>query len=238
MNIRQTDTGGLQMEYKIMGNTIPAVEIGLNKGETMFTQSGGMSWQSDGIEMTTNTRGGVLKGLGRMFSGESMFMAHYKALRDGASIAFASTVPGSIVPVQVGSANGLILQKGAFLCAEDSVELETIFTKKLSAGFFGGEGFILQRLSGSGMAFLEIDGDIVQKELKPGEVLKVDTGNVAAFAPTVGYEIEMVKGMGNILFGGEGLFLTKLTGPGKVILQTMNFAEFAGTIAARIPSNG
>lgn len=238
MNIRQTDTGGLQMEYKIMGNTIPAVEIGLNKGETMFTQSGGMSWQSDGIEMTTNTRGGVLKGLGRMFSGESMFMAHYKALRDGASIAFASTVPGSIVPVQVGSANGLILQKGAFLCAEDSVELETIFTKKLSAGFFGGEGFILQRLTGSGMAFLEIDGDIVQKELKPGEVLKVDTGNVAAFAPTVGYEIEMVKGMGNILFGGEGLFLTKLTGPGKVILQTMNFAEFAGTIAARIPSNG
>lgn len=226
------------MEYKIMGNTIPAVEIGLNKGETMFTQSGGMSWQSDGIEMTTNTRGGVLKGLGRMFSGESMFMAHYKALRDGASIAFASTVPGSIVPVQVGSANGLILQKGAFLCAEDSVELETIFTKKLSAGFFGGEGFILQRLTGSGMAFLEIDGDIVQKELKPGEVLKVDTGNVAAFAPTVGYEIEMVKGMGNILFGGEGLFLTKLTGPGKVILQTMNFAEFAGTIAARIPSNG
>lgn len=226
------------MEYKIIGNTIPAVEIGLNKGETMFTQSGGMSWQSDGIEMATNTRGGVLKGLGRMFSGESMFMAHYKALRDGASIAFASTVPGSIVPVQVGSANGLILQKGAFLCAENSVELETIFTKKLSAGFFGGEGFILQRLTGSGMAFLEIDGDIVQRDLKPGEVMKVDTGNVAAFAPTVGYEIEMVKGMGNILFGGEGLFLTKLTGPGKVILQTMNFAEFAGTIAARIPSNG
>lgn len=226
------------MEYKIIGNTIPAVEIGLNQGEMMFTQSGGMSWQSDGIEMSTNARGGVLKGLGRMFSGESMFMAHYKALRDGASIAFASTVPGSIVPVQVGSSNGLILQKGAFLCAEDSVELETVFTKKLSAGFFGGEGFILQKLTGNGMAFLEIDGDIVQRDLKPGEVLKVDTGNIAAFAPTVGYEVETVKGMGNILFGGEGLFLTKLTGPGKVILQTMNFAEFAGTIAARIPSNG
>lgn len=238
MNICQMDTGGLQMEYKIIGNTIPAVEIGMNQGETMFTQSGGMSWQSDGIEMSTNARGGVLKGLGRMFSGESMFMAHYKALRDGASIAFASTVPGSIVPVQVGNSNGLILQKGAFLCAEDSVELETVFTKKLSAGFFGGEGFILQKLTGNGMAFLEIDGDIVQRDLKPGEVLKVDTGNVAAFAPTVGYEIETVKGMGNILFGGEGLFLTKLTGPGKVILQTMNFAEFAGTIAARIPSNG
>lgn len=226
------------MEYKIVGATLPAVEVYLNQGETMFTQSGGMSWQSDGIEMTTNTRGGVLKGLGRMFSGESMFLAHYRALKDQASIAFAATVPGSIVPVDVGSSNGLIMQKGAFLCAEDSVQLETIFTKKFSAGFFGGEGFILQRLTGSGKAFLEIDGDIVQKDLKPGEVLKVDTGNVAAFAPTVSYEIETVKGMGNILFGGEGLFLTKLTGPGKVILQTMNFADFAGTIAARIPSNG
>lgn len=226
------------MEYKIVGATLPAVEVCLNQGETMFTQSGGMSWQSDGIEMTTNARGGVLKGLGRMFSGESMFLAHYKALKDQALIAFAATVPGSIVPVDVGSSNGLIMQKGAFLCAEDSVQLETIFTKKFSAGFFGGEGFILQKLTGSGKAFLEIDGDIVQKDLKPGEVIKVDTGNVAAFAPTVSYEIETVKGMGNILFGGEGLFLTKLTGPGKVILQTMNFADFAGTIAARIPSNG
>lgn len=226
------------MEYKVMGTTVPAVEIQMNQGETMFTQSGGMSWQSDGIEMSTNTRGGVLKGLGRMFSGESMFLAHYRAVKDHASIAFAATVPGSIVPVDVGASNGLIMQKGAFLCAEDSVQLETIFTKKFSAGFFGGEGFILQRLTGSGKAFLEIDGDIVQKDLKPGEVLKVDTGNVAAFAPTVSYEIETVKGMGNILFGGEGLFLTRLTGPGKVILQTMNFADFAGTIAARIPSNG
>lgn len=226
------------MEYTIIGNTIPAVEVRMNRGETMFTQSGGMAWQSDGIEMSTNTRGGVLKGLGRMFSGESMFMAHYSALRDNASIAFASTVPGSIVPIDVGSMNGLILQKGAFLCAEDSVQLETVFTKKLSAGFFGGEGFILQRLTGKGKAFLEIDGDIIQKDLKPGEILKVDTGNVAAFSPGVGYEIETVKGLGNIFLGGEGLFLTKLTGPGRVILQTMNFAEFAGTIAARIPSNG
>jgi len=226
------------MNYKIIGSTIPAVEVELNRGEAMFTQSGGMSWQSDGIEMSTNTRGGVLKGIGRMFAGESMFMAHYRALRDHATIAFASTVPGSIVPIEVGSANGLILQKGAFLCAEDSVHLETIFTKKFTSGFFGGEGFVLQRLTGSGKAFLEIDGDIVQKELKPGEVIKVDTGNVAAFTPNVSYEIETVKGMGNILFGGEGLFLTKLTGPGKVILQTMNFADFAGRIAARIPSNG
>lgn len=226
------------MNYKMIGKTIPAVEVQLNKGETMFSQSGGMAWQSDGIEMSTNTRGGVLKGLGRMFAGESMFIAHYQAARDNAFISFASTVPGSIVPVDVGRNNGLIIQKGAFLCAENSVQLETVFTKKFSAGFFGGEGFILQQLVGSGMAFLEIDGDVEQRELQPGEVLKVDTGNVAAFSPSVSYEIETVKGMGNILFGGEGLFLTKLTGPGKVILQTMNFAEFAGHIAARIPSNG
>lgn len=225
------------MNYTITGTTVPAVELTLNGGETVFTQSGGMSWQSDGIEMSTNTRGGMLKGLGRMLSGESMFLAHYSAVRDNASIAFASTVPGSIVPIDVGKANGLIIQKGAFLCAADSVQLETVFTKKLSSGFFGGEGFILQKLTGSGMAFLEIDGDIVQKDLKPGEVIKVDTGNVAAFAPGVGYEVEMVKGMGNIFFGGEGLFLTKLTGPGRVILQTMNFADFAGKIASRIPTS-
>lgn len=155
------------MDYKIIGKVIPAVEIRLNKGETMFTQSGGMSWQSDGLEMSTNTRGGMLKGLGRMLSGESMFMAHYSAVRDGATIAFASTVPGSIVSVDAENAGGLIVQKGAFLCAEDSVELETVFTKKLSSGFFGGEGFILQRISGRGKAFLEIDGDMVQKELQP-----------------------------------------------------------------------
>lgn len=226
------------MNYNITGTTVPAVELTLNRGETVFTQSGGMSWQSDGIQMDTNTRGGVLKGLGRMFSGESMFLAHYTAVKDNAFAAFAATVPGSIIPVDVSKVNGMIIQKGAFLCAENSVQLETVFTKKFSSGFFGGEGFILQRLTGSGMAFLEIDGDMVQKDLKPGEVLKVDTGNVAAFAPGVGYEVEMIKGMGNILFGGEGLFVTKLTGPGRVILQTMNFADFAGRIAARIPTNG
>lgn len=224
------------MNYKMVGQTVPAVEMQLNRGEVIFTQSGGMAWQSDGITMSTNSRGGVLKGIGRMLAGESMFIAHYEAVRDNVMIAFASTVPGSILDVDVNGFNGLIIQKGAFLCAENSVELETVFTKKLSSGFFGGEGFILQRLTGSGKAFLEIDGDATMKELAPGEVLKVDTGNVVAFAPTVGYEVETVKGMGNILFGGEGLFLTKLTGPGKVVLQTMNFADFTGQIAARIPS--
>lgn len=226
------------MEYKVVGKIVPAVELVLQRGETVFTQSGGMSWQTDGIEMNTNTRGGFMKGLGRMFAGESMFIAHYTATVDGAKITFASNVAGSVVPVDVSKSQGLILQKGAFLCAQDSVNLETVLTKKLSSGFFGGEGFILQRLSGTGMAFMEVDGDMVQVDLQPGEVLKVDTGNVVAFTPGVAYEIETIKGLGNILVGGEGLFLTKLTGPGRVFLQTMNYAEFVGKIASALPSRG
>ena len=193
---------------------------------------------TDGVEMTTNAKGGLMKGLGRMFAGESLFMATYRARRPGAMIAFASTVAGRILPVDVSATGGMICQKGAFLCAEDGVNLNITLTKKLSSGVFGGEGFILQDISGHGMVFLEIDGDMVEKELQPGEVLKVDTGNVVAFDRSVRYEIETVKGLGNIFFGGEGLFLTKLTGPGRVVLQTQNVAEFAGRIARFIPTSG
>lgn len=193
---------------------------------------------TEGIEMSTNARGGLMKGLGRMFAGESMFMATYRAERAGSSIAFASTVAGRVLPVDVGANGGLICQKGAFLCAQETVELNITFSKKFSAGLFGGEGFILQDLSGSGIAFLEIDGDMVERELAPGEVLKVDTGNVVAFERSVSYEVETVKGLGNIFFGGEGLFLTKLVGPGRVIMQTQNIAEFAGRIARFIPTSG
>lgn len=171
-----------------------------------------------------------------MFAGESIFMARYIAQTAGATIAFASTVAGEILPINVGETGGLICQKGAFLCSEPSVNLNITLTKKFSSGLFGGEGFILQDISGQGMVFLEIDGDKVIKELAPGEVLKVDTGNVVAFDRNVKYEVETVKGLKNIFLGGEGLFLTKLTGPGKVILQTQNFNEFAGRIARMIPS--
>lgn len=228
---------GGNMKYRIVGSTMPAVEILFDApGESMYTQSGGMAWMSDGIEMNTSTNGGLLKGVGRMFAGESLFMANYTATRAGASISFASTVAGEILPVNIGETNGLICQKGAFLCSEPGVNLSITFTKKFSAGFFGGEGFILQDITGTGMVFLEIDGDKVIKDLAPGEVLKVDTGNVVGFDKSVKYEIETVKGMKNIFFGGEGLFLTKLTGPGRVILQTQNFNEFAGRIARMIPS--
>ena len=166
-----------------------------------------------------------------------MFMANYTAKNDGATIAFASTVPGAIMPVDLSNIpQGLIIQKGAFLCAENSVETSVTLTKKFGAGLFGGEGFILQKASGKGMLFLEVDGDVIEKELEPGEVLKVDTGNVVAFDSNVKYEIETVKGLGNIFLGGEGLFLTKLVGPGKVILQSQNFQDFAGRVIKLMPS--
>ena len=225
------------MNYKIIGETVPVVEMRLNKGETVYTQSGGMTYQSEGIEMSTNTHGGIMKGLGRMLAGESMFMANYTAKNDGATIAFASTVPGAIMPVDLSNIpQGLIIQKGAFLCAENSVETSVTLTKKFGAGLFGGEGFILQKASGKGMLFLEVDGDVIEKELEPGEVLKVDTGNVVAFDSNVKYEIETVKGLGNIFLGGEGLFLTKLVGQGKVILQSQNFQDFAGRVIKLMPS--
>lgn len=226
------------MQYKIVGKTVPTVEVTLNRGESMYTQRGGMSWQTQGIKMQTNARGGVMKSLGRMFAGESMFMSTYTAEIDNAQIAFATTVPGDIKAINMSEIpNGITVQKGAFLCAEPNVELKVTFSKRFSAGLFGGEGFILQKAQGKGMLFLEIDGDPIEKELAPGEILKVDTGNVVAFENTVSYEIETVKELGNILLGGEGLFLTRLVGPGKVIIQSQNFGDFAGKIISMIPGS-
>ena len=184
------------MDYKILGQTVPVVEVTMNNGESMYTQTGGMSYQTEGIKMRTNARGGLMKSLGRMFTGESIFMTNYDAEKDGAQIAFATTVPGTILPVDLDKHDeGMILQKGSFLCAEQSVDLKVTFTKKLGAAFFGGEGLILQKATGNGMLFLEVDGDAIEKELADGEVLKVDTGNVVGFEPTVTYTIEMVKGL-------------------------------------------
>ncbi|POP34575.1 TIGR00266 family protein [Lactonifactor longoviformis] len=224
------------MRYRIVGSIMPAVEMQLQAGESIYTQTGGMSWMSDGILMNTNARGGFMKGLGRMFTGESFFMTTYTSQREKAEIAFSSTVPGEILPLDLRKYGSMICQKGAFLCAQEQVTADAVFTKKLSSGLFGGEGFILQELRGNGMAFLEIDGNKVEKDLAPGEVIKVDTGNVAAFETSVSYDIEMVKGGMNMFLGGEGLFMTKLTGPGHVILQTQNFSEFVGRIKQYIPT--
>ena len=225
------------MEYQIKGQTVPVVEFTLNRNESLYTQSGGMVYQSNDIQMQTNARGGVLASIGRAFSGESIFMANYTATNDNQKIAFAASVPGSIIPVDLSTLpQGIILQKGAFLCAEQTVTTKVAFTKRFSAGLFGGEGFVLQHAQGSGKLFIEVDGDAMEFILQPGEVLKVDTGNVVAFSPTVSYEVEMVHGLGNILFGGEGLFHTKLVGPGKVIVQSQNFREFANRIIPYIPT--
>ena len=224
------------MRYNIFGGNLPAVAITLNRGESIYTQSGGMTWMTDNITMETNMRGGLFKGLSRMLSGESLFMATYTAQADGAEITLASTFPGSIVAVDI-SKGSVIIQKNAFLCAQPTVELSMYTTKNIGSGLFGGEGFILQKLSGRGYTFFEIDGTCYEKVLAPGEIVKVDTGNIAAFEESVRYEVEVVKGFKNILFGGEGLFLSKLTGPGRVWLQTMTMPSFAQRIIPFLPNN-
>ncbi len=225
------------MRYEIWGEQLPAVTMQLEVGESVYTQRGGLSWMSDGINMETNMKGGLGKALGRMFSGESLFMATYTARHAGAQITFASSMPGNIKVFEIGPGREYIAQKSAFLCAQPGVTLSAEFTRSFKGGLFGGEGFILQRYTGSGLVFLELDGAIREYTLAPGEVLKVDTGNVAAFESTVGYSAEMVKGFTNILFGGEGLFLTTLQGPGKVWLQTMSVSELAGRILPYMPSH-
>ena len=224
------------METKITGDSLPVVICKLNKGEQVITEKGGMSWMSNGFNMETSTNGGLFKGLGRALSGESLFMNTYTATEDGAEIAFASSFPGRILEFNLAQGQSIIAQKTAFLCSEKTVNLSMHFQKKLGAGLFGGEGFIMQKIDGPGKVFLEIDGDIVEKTLAPGEVLKVDNGYVAAMESTVQMNIETVKGMKNILLGGEGLFLTTLTGPGKVYLQTMPVSNLVGMVAARIPA--
>ena len=216
---------------------MPAVTLTLASGESIYTQSGGMTWMSDGISMTTNARGGFGKSIGRMFMGESIFMVTYTAQRPESTITLASTLPGTIKAFRITPGYELIAQKQSFLCATQGVELSVKWTRRMGAGLFGGEGFILESIKGEGLVFFEIDGSIREYDLAPGEVLKVDTGNVAMFESTVSYEIETVKGFKNVFFGGEGLFLTKLTGPGKVWLQTMTIPGLAARLAPYLPSN-
>ena len=222
------------MNYEIKGGNFPIVVCNPKKGEKMITEKGSMVWMSPAIQMET-TGGGVGKMFSKAFSGESIFQNIYTAQAD-AMITFGSSFPGRVVPVEIAPGKELIAQKSAFLASEIGVELSIHFNKKIGAGFFGGEGFIMQRLSGHGTAFIEIDGDLVQYELKPGQKIIVDTGNVAAFDSTVSIDIQKVPGVKNILFGGEGLFHTVLTGPGKIWLQTMPIVNVANSIRPYIPT--
>lgn len=223
------------MQYQILGETMPAVRILLDTGESVYTQSGGMTSMQDGITMETNMRGGMLGGLGRLFSGESLFMATFRANRPEQELLISSTMPGSILPLQLDGRMEYICQKQSFLCATQGVELSA-YAQFGSGGFLGGEGLVMQKLSGQGLAFLELDGTVIEKTLAPGEMLRVSTGHVALYEATVSYRAEMVRGFKNILFGGEGLFLTVLEGPGKVWVQSMCVAEFAAKMIPYIPS--
>ena len=223
------------MKYEIKGGAFPVVICQLGDGEQMITERGSMVWQTPNIQM--DTRGG---GIGKMFSkalsGESMFQNVYTA-RGAGTIAFGSSFPGRIIPLEIAPGREMVLQKRAFLASESGVELSIHFSKKLGAGFFGGEGFIMQKLSGRGTAFVEIDGDMIEQTLAPGEQLVVDTGNVAGFTPGVTMEIRQVAGLKNKLLGGEGFFNTLLTGPGTVWLQTMPISGVAAVIHDCFPSS-
>lgn len=223
------------MQYEIKGEPTPVVICHVENGETMITESGSMVWMSPNMEMQT-TAGGFGKVFGRMFTGENLFQNRYTARGGSGMVAFASSFPGKIVAVQVSPERPVIAQKCAFLAAEEGVELSVFFQKKIGAGFFGGEGFLLQKLTGRGIAFLEVDGHGEEYFLAPGEKLIVDTGNLAYMDATCSVDIQTVKGVKNMFFGGEGLFHTVITGPGKVVLQTMPMSALAAALAPLLPS--
>ena len=223
------------MKYTIQGGQLPIAICELEAGEEMFTESGGMSWMSGNIAMSTNMEGGLMKGLGRMFSGESLFIATYKAQGGPGLIAFASSFPGSIVALDLADGQSLVCQKRSFLAATRTVTLAMHFQKKLGAGFFGGEGFVMERITGPGTAFIEIDGAAIEYDLRPGQTMKVDTGHVAIMDSSVNLDITTVKGFKNVLFGGEGMFLTTITGPGHVWLQSMSIENVAKNIIPFLP---
>ena len=222
------------MKYRIEGEPFPVVICDVEAGEKLITQKGAMSWMSPNMKMET-VGGGIGKMFGRMFSGESMFQNHYTAQGGPGQIAFASSFPGSIRAIEITPDNPFIVQKKGFLFSEESVQLSTHFQKRFSAGFFGGEGFIMQKLSGNGLAFIEIDGYAVEYELQAGQQMVVDTGYLAAMSHTCSMEIVTVPGVKNALFGGEGVFNTVVKGPGKVILQTMPINNMAGALYENMP---
>lgn len=225
------------MQYEIKGTPLPAVICSVNENESLKTEKGAMSWMSPNMQMSTNAGGGVGKAFSRMFSGESMFQNVYTAQGGAGMIAFASSFPGEILAIPVSASNSIVAQKSAFLACEEGVDMSIFFQKKVGSGFFGGEGFIMQKFSGNGIVFLEIDGSVITYELQAGQSMLVDTGYLAAMDETVSVDIQSVKGVGNVLFGGEGLFNTRVTGPGKIWLQTMPASAVARILVPYLPTN-
>ena len=225
------------MNYSIEGEPLPVIICTLEDGETMITEKGAMSWMSPNMQMETTSNGGIGKMFGRAFSGESMFVNRYTARGGNGLTAFASSFPGSIRAFNIAPGQEIIAQKSAFLASTTDVELSIFFQKRVASGFFGGEGFIMQKLSGNGIVFLEFDGYVKEYELSQGQQIIVDTGYLAAMTAGCSIEIQTVPGVKNMLFGGEGLFNTVVTGPGRVWLQSMPVAQLAGAIRPFIPSS-
>ncbi|MEF2806380.1 MAG: TIGR00266 family protein [Massilistercora timonensis] len=224
------------MKYEIKGDTLPVVLCYLEGGEKMINEGGSMSWMSPNMKMETTTNGGVGKAFGRMFAGEKMFQNVYTAEGGNGMIAFASSFPGSIRAFEITPGQDMVFQKSAFLAGEAGVNLSIFFNKRFGAGLFGGEGFIMQRVSGQGIVFAEFDGHVIEYELQPGQQIIVDTGHLAAMSATCGIDIQSVPGVKNMLFGGEGFFNTVITGPGHVWLQTMPISNVAGILRPYLPS--
>lgn len=238
-HVRHEFVGGKgRISYRIDGTIMQVVTIQLEPGEVIYSESGGMSWMSGNVEMRTHSGGGLGKMLKRAVAGESLFITDFFVNNGRGVVSFASEFPGKVLPFDLKQGESLIVQKDAFMCAEKSVDLDMHFRKRLGTGLFGGEGFIMQRLTGPGLVFVEVDGEVVEYELKADQVLKVDTGHIAAYEPTVDFDVTLVKGLSNILLGGEGLFLATLRGPGKVWLQTMPMSKLANKIAQFMPQVG
>ena len=218
------------MTYEIKGNNLPVVICNLKENEKMITEKGSMCWMSPNIVMKTNTGGGIGKAISKMFSGESIFQNVFTSKDSSGLIAFASSFPGAIKAIEIKKGNELIVQKSSFLASEENVELSIHFQKKIGAGFFGGEGFIMQKLSGEGTAFIEIDGSEVEYELEKNQSIVIDTGYLVAMDSSCEIEIKAVVGIKNMLLGGDGIFNTIVTGPGKVILQTLPITKLASSI--------
>jgi uncharacterized protein (TIGR00266 family) len=223
------------MQYDISGSLMESVDIHLKQGESVYSESGGMAWMRGVFNMDTSTRGGIGAGLGRMLAGESLFLTTYTCKSPDGLITFTPEIPGKVIDLQLATGQSMICQKDAFMCAESSVSLEMHFRKKLGAGLFGGEGFILQKITGPGTVFLEIPGEVREIDLDAGEQIQVDPGHIALFEPCVNYDISRVKGLKNVLFSGEGLFLATLTGPGKVWLQSLPLSNLALKLSRYMP---
>ena len=225
------------MEYEIRGTVMQSLEVRLSAGESLYTEAGGMSWMSDGIDMDANMKGGLLGGLKRMVAGESLFLTDYTCQAASGFVVFTGEVPGKIIPLQLKAGESVILQRDAFMCAESTATLDMHMQKRLGSAFFGGEGIVMQKATGPGLVFCEIDGEVVEYNLQAGQVLKVDPGHVAMLDPTVDMDIAMVPGIKNMFLSGEGLVLTTLRGPGRVWLQSLPLARLAQRVIPFLPKS-